>query len=80
MIANGNGWKVAIFLGGWLLGGVMSGGIAYVHVAAAETRCMSRNETLKGDVQGELKEHGLLLQEIDRRLARIEGSLAKDNR
>lgn len=80
MIANGNGWKVAIFLGGGLLGTLAYGGISYIQVSAAEARCIARTGVLKDDVQDELKEHGALLREMNERLARIEGGLAKDRR
>ncbi len=77
---NGNGWRVAIFLGGMLLGSLAYGGVSYIQVSAAEARCTTRTDTLKDDMQGELKEHGILLREMNERLARIEGGLAKDSR
>ncbi len=84
---NGSGWRVAIFLAGGLLATVVAGGKACVQrsvaeerVTAVEERVMTTVKTLKEDVYGELKEHGALLREIDRRLARIEGNLASERR
>ena len=80
MTINGNGWRVAVFLGGGLLGSIATGGMAYVQVSAVESRAAAKIDTLKTDVYEELRGHGALLREIDRRLARIEGSLAKSRR
>lgn len=76
MTINGNGWRVAIFLAGGLLASMATGGMAYVHVASAEARETAKIEALRED----MKEHGALLREVLQRVARIEGSLAKDRR
>lgn len=80
MTTNGNGWKVAIFLAGALLASMAAGSMAYVQVSAVENRVKEEAKSLKMDVFYELKEHGALLRDMDRRLARIEGSLANDRR
>jgi len=75
-VANGNGWRVAIFLAGGLLASMATGGMAYVHIASAEARETAKIEALRED----MKEFGALMREMNERLARIEGGLAKDRR
>jgi hypothetical protein len=74
---NGTGWRVAIGLMGVVLGTAGASGYAYVQVNSVENRANQKIESLKQDVYNELRDHGALLREIDRRLARIEGELAK---
>ena len=74
---NGNGWRVAIFLAGGMLGSIGSGGLAHIQTSAVEERLSKRYDSLEAQVSVAMREQGALLREIGERLARIEGELAK---